>query len=636
MNPTVCIFPKLTDQFNVLHLPMDRILAGIRKPSALVQSIIVRLRAEPDKEKRRPIKSQLPAICWGADLTTRSADVPPEEKELSRSGLICLDIDHVADIPTARAKLQGDPHVAAVWLSPSGDGLKVLVPIAGTLEAHWRALDHHVTSTHGLACDGARKDVYGLCFVSHDPDLWVAPALDLVEPFSGIMEEAPPVRGFTASSSTFRHSDGEVLEDFRQYNQAEAPLQHVSPDIDYHEWIKIGQAIHCQFNGSAEGLVLWDAWSASGKAYQGSDDLHKHYRSFRSSGISFRTVLRKAMDAGWKRPRTAPPSAPYQERITKPLGTLRQHFDQIINGEIKSIPWPWPLLDKFTQCLGPGTVTLLVGTPGSTKSWVTLQSAIMWQRNGTPFALLELEQDHIFWAKRVLVQLARNGGLSQYQWVTEHPDEARDLVSRHEAEMEAVMKSVTTGNSFTCKQIVEWAEEQGKKGVRVAVIDPLTAMDDDGFKPHEAARKVMSQLTAVVQKYKMSLVLVTHNGSLAGHRGEPGLDQVAGGKGFTRFADSVLWLSPVMDGDDTKVIVRIPAGTRRAESNRHLRVLKSRSGAGVGQVICLQFDNETTIIEQVGVLSHDKEPTLPDMDNEVVRDRLARSSAAPSDLENTF
>ena len=610
---------------------MSCILSGIRNPSDKIKAIVAQLRAEPDKAKRTILKKDLPAIVWGADITTRDPTVA--NRELSRSGLICLDLDAVPDLAAARGKLQEDPHVAATWLSPSGDGLKCLVVITGTWEAHWRALDHHVRSTYGLECDASRRDVYGLCFVSHDPGIWIAPDMDLVEPFTAIMDEPSPVRhqSLGAQPNSYFFKDGETLEDFGKYDQAEIPLRLISPDLPYGEWIQIGQAIHCQFAGSAEGLALWDSWSSGSSKYEGGPVLEKHYRSFRSSGVTFRTVLRKAIDAGWKRPKSAPIKE-YRHQVSQTRTVIRDHYSDIIAGKITSISIPWPSVDRTTQALSPGTITLLVGTPGATKSWLILQSIIMWHGNGVPFAALELEQDYTFWIKRILALLSSHGGMARLAWVAENPDLALSLLAQNEVTAQKIMESFHIGGGFTVEQTIQWLKDQGRAGKRVVTIDPITMLDTTGGKEHEAAKQLMDQASKVAQKYGMSIVVVTHNTSLAGLKGNPTLDQVAGGKGYTRFADTVFWLSPTPKDTSNKVMIRKHGVTYLAEANRQLLILKSRAGTGVGEVVCLQFDEISTVTNEVGFLSYDKEPTGIDPDSA----RGERMRAAISENENVF
>ncbi len=634
MNPIVSYFSDCREKPTTAHLHMVAILERMRDPSPRIKATVAQLRAEPDKAKRRELKQGLPAIVWGADITNRNPDVP--NRELSRSGLICLDLDAVADVPTARAKLQADPHMAAVWLSPSGDGLKALVPIAGPWEAHWQSLASYLMKVHGLEIDGARKDVYGLCYVSHDPDLWMAPDLTLVEPFCEVETEATLGTSSAARSApSYFPQDGEVLADFIRSEQAAIPLAMVDPDLPYQDWIRVGQAIHCQFGGSGEGLGLWDDWSSRGSKYEGGNVLEKHYKSFRSSGVTFRTVLRLAMDAGWRRPKPEPVKE-YRQQMVAPKSHIREHYFDIIGGKIKSLPLPWPSVDRSTQALAPGTVSLLVGTPGATKSWLVLQSIVLWHREGIPFAALELEQDHTFWIKRILALLSKHGGMARLAWVAENANEALFLLAEHEATALKIMESFHIAGGFTVDQTLAWLNDQGKAGKRVVTIDPITMLDTSKGKEHEEAKRLMDGASKIAQKYGMSILVVTHNSSLAGLKGNPTLDQVAGGKGYTRFADTVFWLSPTPKDGETQVMIRKAGATYFAEANRQLLILKSRSGTGVGETVCLQFDDFSTITNEVGFLSYDKEPTGPNPNTEAARDRAERISSAPSETEDVF
>jgi len=607
VNPIVTIFPLCTkvELGDAKFFTMAALLKAHRNPHAEIQDLIAKIRAEPDKLKRRSLKMGLPAIVWGAQITTRSADVP--NRELSRSGLICLDFDGVADIPGTRAKLQADQHMMAVWLSPSGDGLKALVPIAGTWEAHWQSLAAYVLSKYGLTVDGARKDVYGLCYVSHDSDLWVAADPYLVEPFREVEPPAlPGLSEYATKRGAVYLSEGSVLSDFARSDLALAPLSTISPDLPYEEWIRIGQAIHCQFGGSGEGLALWDTWSSGGEKYEGGPSLEKHYRSFRSSGVTFKTVLKRAIDNGWKRPKPEPVRE-YRKQVVQVKTPIREHFSDIIAGRIVSVPLPWPSVDRSTQALSPGTITLLVGTPGATKSWLVLQSILMWHREGISFAALELEQDYTFWIKRLLALMSRHGGMARLAWVAENPREALEYLEQHETDAVRIMESFNIAGGFTVDQTLAWIKDQGLAGKKVVTIDPVTMLDTSGGKEHEEAKRLMDGASKIAQKFGMSILVVTHNASLAGLKGNPTLDQVAGGKGYTRFADTVFWLSPTAKDADNKVMIRKAGSIYFSEANRHLLVLKSRSGTGVGETICLNFDDMSTITSEVGFLSYEKE-----------------------------
>jgi hypothetical protein len=60
-------------------------------------------------------------------------------------------------------------------------------------------------------------------------------------------------------------------------------LTRIDPDSEYHEWVKIGMALHHESEGDEWGLDLWDEWSSRGSKYRSYDDLVPHWRSFGSN-----------------------------------------------------------------------------------------------------------------------------------------------------------------------------------------------------------------------------------------------------------------------------------------------------------------------------------------------------------------
>jgi len=85
------------------------------------------------------------------------------------------------------------------------------------------------------------------------------------------------------------------------FDRALEALQHISPDIDYPDWIAIGQALHSEFG--EQGKNAWYHWSASGSKYQGEKDLDGHWKSFgKKDGVSLGTLYKHAKDHGWQPP----------------------------------------------------------------------------------------------------------------------------------------------------------------------------------------------------------------------------------------------------------------------------------------------------------------------------------------------
>lgn len=60
-------------------------------------------------------------------------------------------------------------------------------------------------------------------------------------------------------------------------------LSSLSPDdLDYAEWVKVGQAIHSQHTGN-DGLELWDLWSQQGARYE-QGECAVRWRGFKANG----------------------------------------------------------------------------------------------------------------------------------------------------------------------------------------------------------------------------------------------------------------------------------------------------------------------------------------------------------------
>ena len=116
-------------------------------------------------------KTKLPAFCVSGTTADR-------KRLLKHSNLLQIDFDGLnGTLADARSKVVGDPHVAAAFTSPSGDGLKVLLRIDGFRhDDSVAAAVEYFSRVHGLKHDPQVKEQTRLCFVSYDPDLFVNPA----------------------------------------------------------------------------------------------------------------------------------------------------------------------------------------------------------------------------------------------------------------------------------------------------------------------------------------------------------------------------------------------------------------------------------------------------------------------------
>ena len=125
------------------------------------------------------LKNQLDYVTPGGQFTHRA-----ESGLVARSGLIVLDFDKLPNLPDARAALLADPKlgpaVKLLFTSPSGDGLKCLLPTDPRF-THLQNFDglsrylSHKYAALGLIPDKACKDISRACYLAHDPDAYLHP-----------------------------------------------------------------------------------------------------------------------------------------------------------------------------------------------------------------------------------------------------------------------------------------------------------------------------------------------------------------------------------------------------------------------------------------------------------------------------
>lgn len=138
---------------------------------------IGKIRIESNKEERNKLKSQLPYVTFAGTFTTRS-----NSNLKAHSGLACLDFDNVADIDKLRQEVNEDNYTFSSFVSPSGDGLKVLVkmPLVDSNEDYqdyYIEIVNHFNKYHEL--DKGTKDIARACYLSFDEELYINPESEL-------------------------------------------------------------------------------------------------------------------------------------------------------------------------------------------------------------------------------------------------------------------------------------------------------------------------------------------------------------------------------------------------------------------------------------------------------------------------
>jgi twinkle protein len=119
-----------------------------------------------DDTNRRAFKAELPCICFSGTFSERADD-----KLIKHSGLIVLDFDHIKNLADFKMQVCKNEYTFAAFISPSGDGLKVLIKIPDNPKMH----EAHFLGLLDIYpnLDRTGKNISRVCFVSYDSELFV-------------------------------------------------------------------------------------------------------------------------------------------------------------------------------------------------------------------------------------------------------------------------------------------------------------------------------------------------------------------------------------------------------------------------------------------------------------------------------
>ncbi len=169
MTYNITIFQNIketsTPFFRDVRVILDRIKEGATK------ELVKKIRLEKKKPERNELKKQLPAICFSGTFNKRA-----DTALIEHSGLICLDFDGYVkqkELLQDKENLSKNKYVYSVFISPSGNGLKVLVKIPADAESHinyFNSLEKHFNSPY---FDKTSKNLSRVCYESYDPLIYV-------------------------------------------------------------------------------------------------------------------------------------------------------------------------------------------------------------------------------------------------------------------------------------------------------------------------------------------------------------------------------------------------------------------------------------------------------------------------------
>ena len=166
----VTIYRNTTSTKDPHYVSVETIVGRIRDGNS--REMIEKIRAADDNERKK-LKKQLPAISFSGIFSKRA-----DSAILKHTGYIALDLDKILSVHDVKKEMSRDKHTMVCFISPSGNGLKVIFKIpanTGEHERRCKAITKYITA-HKV---DELTDVSRLCYESYDPDIYYNPDSDL-------------------------------------------------------------------------------------------------------------------------------------------------------------------------------------------------------------------------------------------------------------------------------------------------------------------------------------------------------------------------------------------------------------------------------------------------------------------------
>jgi hypothetical protein len=171
LNTQVTIFKNIKETETPFFKEVSFILKRIKEGKS--KSLIKEIRKEKDKTARNELKKNLPAICFSGKFNKRS-----DSSLVEHSGIICLDFDGYQkqkDMLQDKEMFINNKFVLSVFVSPSGNGLKVLIKIPSDADNHIKYFTSLKTEFDSTYFDTTSKNISRVCYESYDPLLYYNP-----------------------------------------------------------------------------------------------------------------------------------------------------------------------------------------------------------------------------------------------------------------------------------------------------------------------------------------------------------------------------------------------------------------------------------------------------------------------------
>jgi hypothetical protein len=151
------------------NIDIQKILTSIKSPSTnVLKNKVTKLRSLKTKKEKSDFKKKFPYVTFSGVFEERAAD-----KLIEHSGFIVLDFDDLEHLEDTFEQLKSESYIFAMFVSPRGTGLKILVKINPNKHLDsFLELEKYFSKNYNLKVDPSGKDVCRACFLTYDPNLF--------------------------------------------------------------------------------------------------------------------------------------------------------------------------------------------------------------------------------------------------------------------------------------------------------------------------------------------------------------------------------------------------------------------------------------------------------------------------------
>jgi hypothetical protein len=338
------------------------------------------------------------------------------------------------------------------------------------------------------------------------------PVCEMLECEDTIADARPEVLAFCESRFKSKvRDDREILASTPiglSMDQIKEALDALDPNMSYHEWLKVGMAVHHETQGS--DFFLWDEWSSHGDNYPGTEQLEVHWNSFGhnqgANPITARSLVRLANENG-AHIDLSPVSSSEFTTIAETDTTQRSRFAAIPVHEFAT-----PVKSQYLikGVIPRAELVMIFGASGSGKTFMVIDM-IMAVARGTTWRDRKVAQGGVVY----VAAEGANGVRKRFRAYAQH----------HGVDLSTTPVRVINGTPSMIKpaDVREVIKEIGSAAL--IVIDTLAQVSTGASENTDEMQGILNHCKAMHKATGAVVLLIHHSGkdSSKGARGWSGL-----------------------------------------------------------------------------------------------------------------